>query len=180
MPLAMPAAMRVRLRGVSGPIQPRNHQGLSRPRYHPWSDKLASGLWPQPCDPSSRRRSASGAPDARCRVRGVLELVQWTNSALNGRRHGLDCGLREGCVDGVRKTLETVHCPAVDWIHRFESAVLPVRHLSQNSVSDTADKVGRHIQPINLFEMRANVAVRQARRIKPPSRQIAVQSPAGQ
>jgi hypothetical protein len=167
----MPVAMRVRLRGVSGPIQPRNH---------PWPDKLASGLWPQPCDPSSRRRSASGAPDARCRVRGVLELVQWTNSALNGRRPSLDCGLREGCVDGVRKTLETVHCPAVDRKHRFQGAVLPVRHLSQNSVGDTADKVGRHIQAVNLFEMRANVAGRQARRIKPPSRQIAVQSPAGQ
>jgi hypothetical protein len=91
--------MRVRLRGVSGPIQPRNHQGLFRPRYHPWPDKLALGLWPQPCDPSSRRSSASGAPDARCRVRGVLELVQWTNSALNGRRPSVDGRLAEGDDD---------------------------------------------------------------------------------
>jgi hypothetical protein len=44
-------------------------------------------------------------------VRGVLELAQWTNSALNRRRPGLDCGLRKRCVDGVKKALETVHCP---------------------------------------------------------------------
>ena len=28
-------------------------------------------------------------------MRGVLELVQWTNSALNGRRHSVDGRLRK-------------------------------------------------------------------------------------
>jgi len=63
-------------------------------------------------------------------------------------------------------------------IHRLQSAVLPVRHLSQNSVGDAADpwlagdvyitekQVGKHPQAINLFQMGADIAGGQARRIK--------------
>jgi hypothetical protein len=100
-PPAMPAAMRARLRGISGPVPPRNQRGLSWLRYHPWPDRSASGPWRYSCDPSIRRRSGSWRGPRKPRQRTRCTMQVWTVS------------LRIGRVDSVREALEAVHCPAV-------------------------------------------------------------------
>jgi hypothetical protein len=78
--------MGVRLRGISGPVPPRNQRGLSRPRHHRWPDRSASGPWRHSCGLSIRRRSGSwrGPRKPRQRTRCTMQVctVVSGNAAL--------------------------------------------------------------------------------------------------
>jgi len=70
-----------------------------------------------------------------------------------GHVNGLVFNLTAFCVAGF----DAERIEENDGIHRFQSTVLPVRHLLQNSVRDTADQIRRNFQSIDFFKVGADI-----------------------
>jgi len=51
-------------------------------------------------------------------------------------------------------------------VHPLQSTVLPIGNPRLNGIGDTADKIGGHLRAIDLINVGADIAGRQARRIK--------------
>jgi hypothetical protein len=93
----MPAAMKVLLRGISGPVPPRHHR---------WPDNSLQVFGHiLAILPAAEVQRVGGD-----RGPGGVSKAPTTHQMQDA---GLDCGLREDCVDGVRKALVAVHCQAV-------------------------------------------------------------------
>jgi len=108
-PPARPGARPARSRRISRPVSPRTRRVRRRPSRRSQRRRSGAGRPLPPCGLSRSRSSGRGAPDARCRVKGVSGLIRWINPALNGRSPGPDRGLREGGRDGFREAFRPVH-----------------------------------------------------------------------